>query len=349
MTTSERLRAALKRAALGRRRILTPPRTGNQEGPPCVYFLTPDYDIPAGGVRVIYRHVDLLNQAGVRAAVVHQRSGFRCSWFANETEIRGVRDTVLGPGDLLVVGELDVGSLVSFDSHVPHVIFNQNTFNTWAGDHADVLQYYRHGPTPRAMLTVSDYAREFLRDAFPGVEVIRLHLQIDAQFHDLPGPRPPVISYMLRKGVGELAKQVENLVASSGSAQDWIFRPVAGVSLEEVARRLRQSRIFLSLAESEGFGLPAAEAMACGNYVVGSHGQGGREFFDPRFCAVTEARDVVGMARAIRHAIELEQAQPGWLREKATQGSRHVLSTYSAEAETREVVKAYRTLMDVTE
>ena len=45
--------------------------------------------------------------------------------------------------------------------------------------------------------------------------------------------------------------------------------------------------------------MPAAEAMACGSYVIGNHGQGGREFFLPEFSTAIEAGDTLAFARAV--------------------------------------------------
>jgi hypothetical protein len=52
-----------------------------------VYYWCPDADRPYGGVRAIYRHVDILNEHGVAAFVLHERRPFRCTWFRNGTRI----------------------------------------------------------------------------------------------------------------------------------------------------------------------------------------------------------------------------------------------------------------------
>src|SRR3954470_19470815 len=41
------------------------PRRADHMGVPAprVFYLCPDHDAPAGGIRVIYRHVDILNEA----------------------------------------------------------------------------------------------------------------------------------------------------------------------------------------------------------------------------------------------------------------------------------------------
>lgn len=52
-----------------------------------VFYFCPDVPVPAGGVKQIYRHVDILNKAGITARVVHKHFGFRCKWFDNQTSL----------------------------------------------------------------------------------------------------------------------------------------------------------------------------------------------------------------------------------------------------------------------
>ena len=61
--------------------------TSRGDGASTVFYLCPDYDVASGGIRTLYRHVDLLNAAGVPAAILHTREGFRCTWFPNDTRI----------------------------------------------------------------------------------------------------------------------------------------------------------------------------------------------------------------------------------------------------------------------
>ena len=69
-----------------------------------------------------------------------------------------------------------------------------------------------------------------------------------------------------------------------------------------VIELLQGSAMFLSFGHPEGFGLPVAEAMACGCAVVGYSGLGGRELFElgDRFGTVEEVAvgDWLGVVRA---------------------------------------------------
>ena len=101
-------RGALRRAASGRDlRRRTPPEIRYDAGaavPGTVYYLSPDDNVPSGGIRMLYRHVDLLNATGRAAAILHAGRGFRADWFVNDTRVLSARDVTLGPADLLVQG-----------------------------------------------------------------------------------------------------------------------------------------------------------------------------------------------------------------------------------------------------
>ena len=52
-----------------------------------IYYLSPDDPAPVGGVKQIYRHVNILNRRGFSAFVLHRTKGFRCTWFENNTPV----------------------------------------------------------------------------------------------------------------------------------------------------------------------------------------------------------------------------------------------------------------------
>ena len=56
------------------------------------------------------------------------------------------------------------------------------------------------------------------------------------------------------------------------------------MSHHDVLQTLSSSALFLSFGHPEGFGLPVAEALACGTAVIGYSGLGGRELFNIGKC-----------------------------------------------------------------
>src|SRR5688572_7415339 len=99
-----------------------------------IYYACFAHDEPRGGIKVIYRHVDLLNRAGLEAYVFHPQEKFRVSWFEHDTAIVGPRELARSYDarrDVLVLPE-DMIAIPAGRELVEgpgkKVIFNQNVF-----------------------------------------------------------------------------------------------------------------------------------------------------------------------------------------------------------------------------
>ena len=327
--------------------IITPSET--QRHPPTVYFCQPDFNLPSGGVRVAYRHVDLLNQAGIHAAILHRRPGFRCTWFENQTRVVHSGETTIGPHDLVVVGELTASLICSLPAGFPFVVFNQGPYLTWTRASAAFVQHYATSDDLAAIVTVSSHGKEFLEYAAPQAKVVRVHNSIDPTLF-FPGASRDhrTIAFMPRRGRDE-AGQVFGILRGRGVLQGWRITALEGLTERQVADGLRRSLVFLSFAYQEGFGLPAAEAMACGSYVVGFHGFGGKEFFRPEFSCHVGPGDVMEYARAIEQVLQREVAEPGWCSARGADAARFISAEYSPEHERQDVVSIYSSLLETAE
>ena len=311
-----------------------------------VYFLTPDYDRPAGGLRVFYRHVDTLNAAGIGAAILHSKPGFSCSWFEHTTRIADVRSTRIGTGDLLVVPEVYAALLPSLPAGVRHVIFNQNQYLTLRREADAVARHYATSPDLLAVLTVSRAAADMLRYGFPGRDVRIVRNAVDpATFHPGGPPSARVLTYMPRRGKDD-AELALRLLRSRGALEGWEIRPLDGLSQAEIAAALRESSVFLALSYQEGFGLPAVEAMACGNLVVGYDGIAGAEFFLPELSRAVPAADVLALARAVEDVLERERREPGFCRATGLAASGFVLDAYAPERGRDDLLAIFGELLD---
>lgn len=324
-------RADLRSLAEGlrRRRVLRrrrPPalRIGAGAGERTIYYLCPNYPDPSGGIRVIYRHVDALNEAGRPAAVLHHSDGFRCTWFENTTRVVGAPSAELGPDDVLVVPEVYGPFLELLPSEVRRVAFNQNGYLTF--QHAAAGQVPAYGGFEAAM-TVSEDSAELLRFAFPGLRVDVVPNSIDPElFWAQEGLPPRRLALMPRKRPGDADLIFRLLGERLGG---WEVTPIEGASEGETAAALRSAPVFLALGFREGFGLPAAEAMASGCFVVGFPGFGGREVFDPSFSVAVEDGDVLGAARALAAACERYEAEPEAVRADGGRAAAAILERYS--------------------
>jgi hypothetical protein len=296
-------------------------------------------------VRRLYRHVDVLRVHGYAAAVLHHRPGFRCRWFANDTPVAAFSEAVIGPDDYLVVPEIYAAALADFAPGIPKVIFNQNaylTFRGWpAGGVADICPY-RHRDVV-AVFAVSEDNADYLRFAFPGLAVRRLHYGIDALFAP-KWPKRRLVAYMPRKN-GEDAAQVLNILRGRGALEGWELAAIDGVDEMRVAGVLAEAAVFLSFGHPEGCPLPPLEAMASGCAVVGYHGRGGREYFDEACSWPIEMGDIVGFARAAEDVLQHGLQEPGWLTEIGRRAATLVREHYSPEREQRDIVGAWEAIL----
>lgn len=341
---ADRLASRVVRAVREYRNRLPEIRLSAGTGSGTIYYVVPDFDQPAGGVQAMYRHVDALNDAGIDAAVLHGARGYRCTWFEHRTRVTDTARTRVGSDDLLVVPEIFIGVLRKLPPAQPHVILNQGAHHTFPSrtDPDGIAAHYASSPGLAGVMSVSDHSVEFLRYAFPGRDVRRVHLGIDAEtFH--PGPTAPgrTITYMPRRANRD-ATNVLQILKSRGALEGWELRPLAGLSHHALGDALRDSSVFLHFTYQEGFGLPPAEAMACGNLVVGFDGFGGREFFLPEFSHPVPTGDVLAFARAVERVLKCEAAEPGWCRSRGLAASEFVLSRYRPEIERAEVVEFFR-------
>jgi glycosyltransferase involved in cell wall biosynthesis len=99
---------------------------------------------------------------------------------------------------------------------------------------------------------------------------------------------------------------------------------------DETAHRLiRDSLIFLSLSQWEGFGLPPAEAMATGSLVIGYTGVGGEEFFTAETGFPIPDGDIVAFVDQIARVVSAWRQAPEELERKRRHASDFIWSRYN--------------------
>lgn len=342
-----------------------------------LFYLCPDYGTHAGGVRVIYRHVDLLRRNGYEAFVVHERRGFRETTFANETPVlawtrhshrshisftsramRSIRRSLgrvppdasalhlqeppcfeIEPTDVLVIPEVFGPNLAEIAPGVPKVVFVQNGYVAFLGYPADprsVVPAYRHREIV-AVLAISDDTRRLIEYAFPGIKSYRVRWSLNPTYYRFEQNKLNQIAYMPRKGADD-ARHVLTALASRGSLDGYLIRPIENLNEAEVAACLRESLVFLSLGHHEGLPLPPAEAMACGAIVVGYDGFGGREYLLPEFSFPIPAGDLLEFAQTLERILALQEEKPDELRDRARQAAAFVAENYSPAREEEELL-----------
>ncbi|WP_156755445.1 glycosyltransferase [Actinokineospora pegani] len=295
-----------------------------------VVYLAPDHNEPSGGIRAIYRHVELLTAAGHDAVVWHLAEGFACDWFDTTAPVVNGPHLLLDGSDTLVVPEVLV---IAGNDPAPgcrKVVYNQNHFYTFDNTSAEGYPGWPGGASTWVSSTTSV---EVLRRVH-GSDVALVPYSLDFELFAPAARRVPKVVWMPRKRPREAAV-LEAMFRADERFAGVELVSVDGLTEAGTAAHLGDASVFVALGHQEGFGLPVAEALAAGCAVVGYAAGGGAELFEvPGTVEVADA-DLVGLVEAV--AAVLAQA-PTDEQRAAWRGA--VAARYTAERQLDALVSA---------
>lgn len=256
-----------------------------------IIYGAPPSNTPAGGVKVIYRHSEILRTLGIDSSVWHPGdSQFKCTWFENS--IHTIKTEELSPStDFLIIPEIWASTYVSMLKKLGFrvAIFVQNCYYTHVNLNSEnpnaIAEAYRDADL---VLSISQDTSEYLINIFkvPTKKIVLQRYSIDARLF-CPGKKSKTITYMPRKMGQHSARVVSAL--NSLIPQGWQIRALDSMTEREIASNLAESIIFLAFSEFEGLPVPPVEAALSGNIVIGYHGQGGREYWnEPSFISIEQ-------------------------------------------------------------
>lgn len=263
-----------------------------------IIYAAPDVTHPSGGMRVFYRHVELLTRAGYHAAIWHSSNDVSLDWFATDAPTVNGLTLDLDETDMLVIPE---GSVLANDDPAPgcrKIIFNQNHYFTF--NSADVLNYPQWSPPPGVWVVshVSYRIVSRLRQSLGFCIIERIPCAIDTRLFRPAARRHRKVVWMPRKRPYE-AELINALLLADNRIKDVTFVPLDGLNEEETARELGGASVFVALGRDEGFGLPVAEALAAGCAVVGYPAGGGAELFDGPGTYAVQDSDILALVECV--------------------------------------------------
>lgn len=242
-------------------------------------FWLPDIEAPTGGLSAAYRFARYLAEAGRDVRIVHTDGRFNNRFEdLGPVPVEALKRIVrtFTSDDVLVVPEIFAGSPVVDSVASRLIVLNQNPFFTGT---ADFVNSTYLSPRTLGVVATSDYTEGYLRLRFPTLSITRAVCGIDTELFR-PGRSgealPRLVTWMPRKRKNDAALVLDVLRAALDPSA-WSLQPIDGLRMEGVAELLGRSHVYLAFSEREGFGLPLAEAMACGTACVGFTGVGGNE------------------------------------------------------------------------
>ena len=147
---------------------------------------------------------------------------------------------------------------------------------------------------------------------------------------------------MPRKNPSHVQSVLQGLQrCTSPYAKGWEAYPLQHLSHSQVAERLNGAQMFLAFGHPEGFGLPIAEAMAAGCWVVGYSGGGGEELF--RFGAAEKVAfgDWSGFVAAIERALTQFALAPRETELRLQRQAAAIKALYSYQQERESIASAW--------
>jgi glycosyltransferase involved in cell wall biosynthesis len=340
---------------------------------PVIYYFCPDLRGTAGGVKTMYRHVDILNRNNYSAAILHSTDGFRCDWFENNTRIAYVKTTRFDTDDVIVFPEtllayftdlhnppkfkLQFYRVFSKNRHkfyvnelsktpVRKVIFNQGVYLTFKDfDYTKEydIPYLRRDVV--ATLCISEDSQNYLKFVFPDIRTYRVRLSASNADFYYHAEKKRQIAFMADRNKGDW-NQVLNILKIKKLTDGFQLVPIKDKTETQVAQILGESAVFFSFGKAEGFSLPPLEAMICGCVVVGYHGGGGREYFDPAFSYPVEPGDIIGFVRRAEEVLTAYRDHPDSLLKKGKKASEHIRSNYDARIEETDLTKIWSEILE---
>jgi len=246
------------------------------------FYYCPAVKNPTGGVKVIYHHVQLLNEMGVNAWVIHPRSNFKCTWFEHNTPIWNKPS--ITSNDHLIVAEVDTLDLsrLLIEEQIQFSIFVQNGYGISRGNNIAATKLVNAVyEKSHSILSISADTSDVIATYFPNTanKIVRVQPTIPSALFSMGSwhEKENLITYMPRKNSDHAEMVLFGL--QSWLPSNWRIQAISKVDEKEVSNLLRKSKIFLSFSSFEGFGLPPLEAALSGNYVIGYHGNGGKEYW----------------------------------------------------------------------
>ena len=248
-----------------------------------IYLLHDNKKSRNGGDKVIYKQSEViksLNQNDFSSSVLHvENTSIQLDWFEHEVKFK--KDHNFDPNnDFVVIPEILLLTHAKrlTEIGVSYAIFVQNGYlmDGYVTNYDEIALACKNASI---ILAISDDSADCIITAYPWAadKIIRIICSIDADKFVSAEKKENIITYMPRK----LARHA-NLIKfflNENLPESWKLKEIYGLNEDGVIELLGKSKIFLSLSELEGLGLPPAEAALAGNFVIGYAGNGGKEYW----------------------------------------------------------------------
>ncbi len=309
-----------------------------------VYFC-PDKNLKSGGIRRIYRHVQILVGQGMPAAVMHGTKDFVVDDMPSVPVRYADQPGALSPGDIVVVPE-GLPGVMEFlkDLPVRRVVFALS----WSYIYSSLREGIDwRGFGVERVIAESPMIADYVSWAM-SLPVTLLDFPLDSSlYHFVPAAEKKLcVCYFDRKAL--CMKELASLLRSRNprfiSELEWVR--LGAMSEKDYAAALRSSAVYLALGTAEGLNLSVYEAWRCGTIVAGFNGIGLKDVMvgegAERNCVLAENGDYFTLAKRLEPLLLdlLAGRLDSWT--QLVRNGRRLATPHTPEAEERSVLEFWR-------
>ena len=270
---------------------------------------------PAGGIKVIYRHVEILSKLlpkGIDSKIFHfDDFNFKCDWFKHRVNFKKnstfdpIKEFVIIP-EFMAVYHARILQKIG----VKYGIFVQNGFclNTKPKNNFSDQEIKEAYEKAKFIISYSDEITECVKLTFPKLtnKILKINISVDNNkficTEEIFKNKENLITYMPRKKIDHVTKLL--FILNQHLPKNWKIKSIDNLSESEVVEFFKKSKIFLSFSDFEGFGLPPVEAALCGNLVIGYTGESGKEYWHSPIFSEVFSGDLRTFANKVIEKIE---------------------------------------------
>jgi hypothetical protein len=266
-----------------------------------IFYFCPDFPQPSGGTKKLYRHVQRLVAAGVEAAIVHQRSGFRLDWHLYRAPVVALEDRPrFTTSDILVFPEIMLDMMrqtQGFGGQRAVIALS------WLPTYAKLRPGERwsdHGIAHA--LTTSPHIRRHLAWS-QGIDAALIPEYVDPTHYAYRrAEKQRQIAYLTRKDAS--GEWLSGVLARRQPALDaFAWQPLRNLDEAAYAQRMRAASLFVTTTLQEGMHVSVLEAMACGALVVGFPAVGGEDFMTSANSLPVENGNLLLLGQTLERAL----------------------------------------------
>ncbi|NQZ58595.1 MAG: hypothetical protein HRT88_14155 [Lentisphaeraceae bacterium] len=265
-----------------------------------ILYFCPDLEVKSSGIRRLYKHVAILTEAGIDAAILHNNANFIRTDLAT-VPIKSL-DTkgCVNSGDIIVIPEGFPGLMKSLkDAPVRRIVIclSWSYVFTSLEDKSSWRDY-----NIERILGASEFTTDIISWSMglPG-HTITSSLNDKLYFQDLSlSQKKKKIVYIKRKST--LAPLLKKVLYARNPAfiDEFEWLPLEGLDEEEFAQHVREAAIFLNLSEAEALANACFEAMRSNTLLCGFSSIGGQNSFigdgEDQNAIITETGDYLSLA-----------------------------------------------------